>query len=159
MVGWHYRFSRLELEQNPRRWWRSGKPGMLQFMGSQSWTWLSDWTTTTNQTLNQSLCFWPCTWPLSCLGACAWKCWAPWKFSDLGLLAAPLLQFHQWCCLHSTEHFITIQFTFPFNISLNLLAHFCYLYHFLFLYRFVEFLFCYCHFVAFLKGTEINVFG
>ena len=25
--------------------WRwTGKPGMLQFMGSQSWTWLSDWT-------------------------------------------------------------------------------------------------------------------
>ena len=28
------------------RWWRTGKPGMLQFMGSQSQTRLSDWTTT-----------------------------------------------------------------------------------------------------------------
>ena len=28
-----------------RRWWRTGKPGVLQSMGSQSWTWLSDWTT------------------------------------------------------------------------------------------------------------------
>ena len=25
-------------------WWWTGKPGMLQSMGSQSWTWLSDWT-------------------------------------------------------------------------------------------------------------------
>ena len=29
-----------------RRWWRTGKPGMLQFMGLQSQTQLSDWTTT-----------------------------------------------------------------------------------------------------------------
>ena len=29
------------------RWWRSGKPGMLQTMGPQSWTWLSNWTATT----------------------------------------------------------------------------------------------------------------
>ena len=28
------------------RWWRSGKPGVLQFMGSQSWIRLSNWTTT-----------------------------------------------------------------------------------------------------------------
>ena len=29
------------------RWWRTGKPGMLQSMGSQkSWTHLSNWTTT-----------------------------------------------------------------------------------------------------------------
>ena len=28
-----------------RRWWRTGKPGMLQSMGSQNWTQLSDWTT------------------------------------------------------------------------------------------------------------------
>ena len=27
-----------------RSWWRTGKPGMLRFMGSQSWTLLSDWT-------------------------------------------------------------------------------------------------------------------
>ena len=32
---------------NPRRWWRTGKPGVLQLMGSQSWTWLSNWTTAT----------------------------------------------------------------------------------------------------------------
>ena len=29
------------------RWWRTGKPGMLQSMGLQSQTWLSDWTATT----------------------------------------------------------------------------------------------------------------
>ena len=28
-----------------RRWWRTRKPGMLQFIGSQrNWTWLSNWT-------------------------------------------------------------------------------------------------------------------
>ena len=31
---------------NSGRCWRSWKPGVLQCMGSQSWTWLSDWTTT-----------------------------------------------------------------------------------------------------------------
>ena len=30
---------------NSKRWWRSGKPGMLQSMGSQSQTWFSNWTT------------------------------------------------------------------------------------------------------------------
>ena len=25
-------------------WWWTGRPGELRFMGSQSWTWLSDWT-------------------------------------------------------------------------------------------------------------------
>ena len=30
---------------NSGRWWRTGKPGVLQSMGSQSWTWLDDWTT------------------------------------------------------------------------------------------------------------------
>ena len=29
---------------NSGSWWWTGKPGMLQFMGSQSQTWLSDWT-------------------------------------------------------------------------------------------------------------------
>ena len=27
-----------------RSWWRIGKPGVLQYMGSQSQTWLSNWT-------------------------------------------------------------------------------------------------------------------
>ena len=31
-----------------RRWWRTGKPGMLQSMGSQKVQQLSDWTTATN---------------------------------------------------------------------------------------------------------------
>ena len=30
-----------------RRWWRTGKPGVLQSMGSQSRTWISHWTATT----------------------------------------------------------------------------------------------------------------
>ena len=31
--------------ENSRRWWKTGKPGVLQFMGSQrNRTWLSNWT-------------------------------------------------------------------------------------------------------------------
>ena len=29
---------------NSRSWWWAGRPGMLQSMWSQSWTWLSNWT-------------------------------------------------------------------------------------------------------------------
>ena len=29
---------------NSRSWWWTGRPGLLQFTGSQSWTRLSDWT-------------------------------------------------------------------------------------------------------------------
>ena len=29
---------------NSKSWWWTGKPGVLWFMGSQSQTWLSDWT-------------------------------------------------------------------------------------------------------------------
>ena len=35
---------------NSGRWWRTGKPGVLQSMGLQSRTWLSDWTTAAAQT-------------------------------------------------------------------------------------------------------------
>ena len=43
IVGWHYWLNGHEFEQT-RRWWRRGNRGMLQFLGLQSWTWLSDWT-------------------------------------------------------------------------------------------------------------------
>ena len=39
---------------NSRSWWRKGKPGMLQSIGTQSWTWLSNWTIT-NTTMLQIL--------------------------------------------------------------------------------------------------------
>ena len=29
---------------NSRSWWWTGRPGVLQSMGLQSWTWLSNWT-------------------------------------------------------------------------------------------------------------------
>ena len=29
---------------NSGSWWWTRRPGVLRFMGSQSWTWLSDWT-------------------------------------------------------------------------------------------------------------------
>ena len=44
MVGWHHRLDGHEFEQAPEVGVWTGKPGVLQFMGSQSWTWLSNWT-------------------------------------------------------------------------------------------------------------------
>ena len=56
-------------------WWWTGKPGMLQSMGSQSRTWLSDWTKLNwNELCSLHLClfyiwstllmpwFWGCFW-------------------------------------------------------------------------------------------------
>ena len=40
-----------------RRWWRTGKPGLLQSMGSQNWTQLSDWTTTTKSWGDKALLY------------------------------------------------------------------------------------------------------
>ena len=44
MVGWRHRPNGHEFEQALGVWWWTGKPGVLQFMGSQSQTQLSDWT-------------------------------------------------------------------------------------------------------------------
>ena len=46
MVGWHYLTLWTWVWTNSRRWWRTGKPGVLQSMGLQSRTQLSNWTTT-----------------------------------------------------------------------------------------------------------------
>ena len=35
-------------------WWWAGKPGVLQSMGSQSWTWLSNWTGQQRDQISQS---------------------------------------------------------------------------------------------------------
>ena len=35
MVGWHQRRNGCEFSVNSRSWWRTGKPGILQSMGSQ----------------------------------------------------------------------------------------------------------------------------
>ena len=43
MVRWHHRFNGHEFRANFGRWWRTGRPGLLQFMGSQSWKRLSDY--------------------------------------------------------------------------------------------------------------------
>ena len=37
---------------NSGSWWWTGRPGVLQFMGSQSRTWLSDWTELTDTAFN-----------------------------------------------------------------------------------------------------------
>ena len=51
MVGWHHRLNGYEFEQTPRDGWKTGKPGMLQSMGSQSRTRLSNWTTTIHMSI------------------------------------------------------------------------------------------------------------
>ena len=43
MVGWHLWLDG-QVWASSGSWWWTGKPGMLQFMGSQSWIRLSDWT-------------------------------------------------------------------------------------------------------------------
>ena len=43
MAGWHHGLYGHKFEQ-ASSWWWTGKPGMLQSMGSQSRTRLSDWT-------------------------------------------------------------------------------------------------------------------
>ena len=45
MVGWHHWLGGHEFEQAPGDGEGQGRPGMLQSMGSQSQTWLSNWTT------------------------------------------------------------------------------------------------------------------
>ena len=42
MVGWHRWLNRHWVGSGS--WWRTGKPGVLQSMVSQSWTQLNDWT-------------------------------------------------------------------------------------------------------------------
>ena len=44
VVRWHHWFNGHEFEQT-QRWWRTGKPGVLQSMGWQSCARLSDWAT------------------------------------------------------------------------------------------------------------------
>ena len=46
MAGWHHRCKGHEPGQTSGRWWGTGKPGVLQSMGSQSRTRLCDWKTT-----------------------------------------------------------------------------------------------------------------
>ena len=43
MVGWHHWLNGHEFEESSKRWWRTGKPGMLQSMGSQKVG--NDWVT------------------------------------------------------------------------------------------------------------------
>ena len=44
MVGWHHQPDGHWVCVNSRSWWWTGRPGVLQFMGSQSRTRMSDWT-------------------------------------------------------------------------------------------------------------------
>ena len=46
MVRWHHQLNGHELRVDSGSWWWTGMPGVLQSMGLQSWTRLSDWTDT-----------------------------------------------------------------------------------------------------------------
>ena len=43
MVGWHHWLKRTWVWVDSRSWWWTGRPGVLQSMGSQSRTQLSNW--------------------------------------------------------------------------------------------------------------------
>ena len=45
---------------NSRRYWRKGKPGVLQSMGSQSQTQLSNWTRPPMEIISTETSYWPC---------------------------------------------------------------------------------------------------
>ena len=44
MAGWHHWLDGRWVWANSGSWWWTGRPGMLQYMGLQSQTWLNDWT-------------------------------------------------------------------------------------------------------------------
>ena len=48
IAGWHHRLNGREFELNSRRWWWTGRPDVLQFMGSQKVG--HDWATELNWT-------------------------------------------------------------------------------------------------------------
>ena len=57
IVGWHHWLDRHELRVSSRNWWWTGKPGVLQSMGSQKVR--QDWVTGLNWTeLNSSVMIW-----------------------------------------------------------------------------------------------------
>ena len=50
---------------NSGSWWWTGRPGVLRFMGSQSRTWLCDWTELKAYHVSHDWCsFWTLTYPL-----------------------------------------------------------------------------------------------
>ena len=64
MVGWQSPTQWTWVWANSGRWWRTGKPGILQSMGSQSWIQLFNWTTIMSYSLSHpqyptvSDCYW-----------------------------------------------------------------------------------------------------
>ena len=81
---------------NFRRWWGTGRPGMLQSMGSQSQTWLGDWTTTvwlllTPKTLTDTLSDWLFSGHTGLLSV-PWKYW----FLIHGLVTSLVVFFLLW---------------------------------------------------------------
>ena len=59
MTRWH-QGQRTWVWVNSRSWWWTGRPGVLQSMGSQSWTQLNDWPENWNMTTDRENA--PNTW-------------------------------------------------------------------------------------------------
>ena len=63
MVGWHHQLDGHEFEQAPGAGDGQGKPGVLQSMRSQSWTWLRDWTEAQHRISTQYYVYSPINFP------------------------------------------------------------------------------------------------
>ena len=101
MAGWHHRLNGTRACVNSRSWWWTGRPGMLQLMGSQSRTWLSNWTE-----LN---------WPKSALVHClqmSKQDWgrraAHWSVHERMSLSPPQGSLGQACSLSENQTLIVI---------------------------------------------------
>ena len=55
IVGWHHQDDG-RVWASSKSWWCTGRPGMLQSLGLQSWTWLSDWTKWTDVWEDTGIC-------------------------------------------------------------------------------------------------------
>ena len=56
MAGWHHWLNGHGFGWTPKSWWWTGRPGVLQFMGSQSQTQLSNWTECLKLGFNNLVC-------------------------------------------------------------------------------------------------------
>ena len=88
---------------NSGRYWRTGKPGMLQSMGSQSRAWLSDWITVKAEEL----------WNLNI------TIWQPIEIIDLGNNYESMLKFAS-CKIDEEHHNAEIRLTACKHTNLSL---------------------------------------
>ena len=131
---------------NSGSWWWTGRPGVLRFMGSQSWTRLSDWTELKNKWCwapfhmsishlyvfigEVSLGLLP-TFSLGCLLFCYWVISAAcifWKLILCQLSHLPLFSPILKLAFHLVYSFLCCEKAFKFNYVL--LVYFCFYFHY-----------------------------